>query len=278
VIGHDAALLLAAGAVLEDLEPAERDAYDAHRAGCDACAVAEDELGLVLADLALVVPERLPPPELLAGIRLAIDAEDRLPSVRAGSPGLTSAASLPPAAVPAPPPIARLTPRPSRGPFVAALGLAAVVGIVAVGLGIRGVGLQAEADRSAALVEQLRGELAGRGAAVAAVLDPAHVAVALHPEALAPAAAASVVFVPGTDKAWIVAEGLPATTPGTGYQLWYADAAGVHGLQTVAFDGSGTFVAPLGVDLAAGDAVMVTLEDAGGATGQPGPQVVFGEL
>ncbi|MEI7745489.1 MAG: hypothetical protein WCK58_17265, partial [Chloroflexota bacterium] len=65
---------------------------------------------------------------------------------------------------------------------------------------------------------------------------------------------------------------------GAAYQLWYADAQGVHGLQAVAYDGIGAFIAPLGVDLAAGTAVMVTLEPAGGATGEPGPQAVFGAL
>jgi hypothetical protein len=86
------------------------------------------------------------------------------------------------------------------------------------------------------------------------------------------------MFVPGTSRAYLVAEGLPATPSGQGYQLWYADAAGVHPLQTVSFDGNGAFVAPLGVDLSTAAAVMVTLENAGGATGDPGPQVVFGQL
>ena len=269
MIAHDAALLLAAGAALDDLEPDEQAAYDAHRAGCAACAVAEDELALVLSDLALVVPERLPPPDLLAGIRLAIDAEERAtpapPRVRA----LPDPAPRTVAAVPAP-----------RRPrwTLAAVGLAAALGIVAVGLGARSTSLQADLDRSEATVQQLRAELDGTGAMLAAALDPGHVTVALHPEALAPNADAAVLYVPGTAEAWIVAHGLPPTTPGTGYQLWYADEAGVHGLQTVAYDGREAFVAPIGVDLARSDAVMLTLEPEGGATGEPGPQVVFGEL
>ncbi len=53
----------------------------------------EEELGYVLVDLALIVPERVPPPDLLAGIRLAIDAESaRLPVVP------RTRASLPPRA------------------------------------------------------------------------------------------------------------------------------------------------------------------------------------
>ena len=109
-------------------------------------------------------------------------------------------------------------------------------------------------------------------------MNPTHVTVALHGEAIAPAAEAAVMFVPGNDTSYVVARNLPATPSGHGYQLWYADAAGVHPLQTVSFDGNGTFVAPVGVDLADSSAVMITLEESGGAQGEPGPQVVFGEL
>lgn len=272
MIAHDAALLLAAGAALDDLEPDERLAYDAHRAGCAACAVAEDELAIVLSDLALVVPERLPPPELLAGIRLAIDAEDRASEERRPTP-LTEPRQIP-VARPADRDPVRSRPRWA----VASLALAAALAVVAVGLGAWTASLRSDLDRSSAAVQQLRDELDGRGAILAAALNPGHVTAALHAEALAPNADASVVYVPGSTDAWIVARGLPATSAGTGYQLWYADEAGVHGLQTVAYDGTGAFVAPLGVDLAGSAAVMLTLEASGGATGDPGPQVVFGEL
>lgn len=271
MIGHDAALLLAAGAALDDLEPDELAAYEAHRAGCAACAIAEDEIALVLADLSLVVPERRPPPDLLTGIRLAIDADDRATPV----PRRTGAAA-PGLRLVEPVPAGRAARRPRW--IVATVGLAAALAVVAVGLGGRSAGLQADLDRSQATVQQLRDELAGRGAILAAALEPRHVTVALHPEAVAPSADAAVVYVPGTTDSWIVARGLPATTPGTGYQLWYADEAGVHGLQTVPYDGAEAFVAPLGVDLARADAVMLTLERDGGATGDPGPQVVFGEV
>jgi hypothetical protein len=35
---------------------------------------------------------------------------------------------------------------------------------------------------------------------------------------------------------------------------------------------------PFGVDLASAKATMITLEPVGGAQGEPGPQVAFGEL
>ncbi len=275
---HDAAVhLLAAGAVLDDLAPDELAAYEAHRGACADCRRLELELDHVLADLALVVPERMPPPDLLSGIRRALAAE----AAEAGAS--PSAAPLP-----LPPTIATLTPaapsnvvpirRVSRGPVIASLALAAGLGVVALGLGARGITLQRDLDAASAQVASLEQSLASQGGAMTVALNPRHVTVALHAEPLAPAAEAAVVFVPGADQSWIVARNLPATPPGHGYQLWYADASGVHPLQTVSYDGSGTFVAPIGVDLAGSAAVMITLETAGGATGDPGPQVIFGEL
>ena len=158
---------------------------------------------------------------------------------------------------------------------VAVLGLAAAFAIAAVGLGARSIALQRDIDQAGAQVAGLEERLAGRGDDLA--MDPGHVAVALQAEALAPARRPPSCTCRGR-TARIVADHLPATPSGQGYQLWYADAAGVHPLQTVAFDGNGAFVAPLEVDLAKAAAVMITLEDAGGATGDPGPQVVFGEL
>jgi hypothetical protein len=168
--------------------------------------------------------------------------------------------------------------RSSRRPLYAAIGLAAVFAFAAVGLGAQTAGLQDELDESQAQVAQLRSEMALQGGAMAAAMNPSHVTVALESEPLAEGAAAVALFVPGTDSSWIVAENLPATPSGHGYQLWYADAAGVHPLQTVPYDGNGAFVAPLEVDLATSKAVMITLEETGGAQGEPGPQVIFGEL
>lgn len=273
MIHDDAQLLLAAGAALDDLEPGERAAYAAHRAACPECRRLERELELVLADLALAVPERVPPPDLLAGIRHAIDA-DR------ATPGPAHAVVAPARATPPvhAPVISLAAARRSRRPTMAALGLAAAFAILAVGLGARSVGLDGELTRSNAQLSALRAEVAGQGAVMAVAVDPRHVTAALHAEPLAPAVTAVVLFVPGTQDAYLIAHGLPATPAGHAYQLWYADAAGVHPLGTATWSGDGTFVAPFDVDLSHSAAVMVTLEPAGGATGEPGPQVVFGEL
>jgi anti-sigma factor RsiW len=284
VIHDEAARLLAAGAVLDDLEPEERAAYAAHRAACGACERLERELDAVLADLALAVPERVPPPGLLGDIRRILAGES------GSGPGRLALATAAPAAGAVPPAALKATPqapwaavslpsrRLSRLPLAASLAAAAVFAVVAAGLGVRTLHLGDELGAARAQVASLEVALAGQADAVTVALNPAHVTVALHAEPVAPTAEAAVVYVPGTATAWLVARNLPATPAGHGYQLWYADSGGVHPLQTVSWDGAGTFVAPIGVDLAGSAAVMVTLESSGGASGEPGPQVVFGEL
>jgi hypothetical protein len=284
MIHDDAARLLAAGAALDDLDPGERAAYDEHRASCLACRHLERELDDLLTDLALAVPERLPPPDLLGSIRRALGGDAGM------GPGPLAFAAVAPGVgtIPAPTPAASgsatvagaasITRRPSRLPLAASLAAAAALAVVAAGLGARTASLGNELGAAQARTASLEAALAGQAEAMTVSLDPAHVTVALHAEPVAPAAEAAVVYVPGTDTAWLVARNLPATPAGHGYQLWYADSAGVHPLQTVSWDGSGTFVAPIGADLADSAAVMITLETSGGASGDPGPQVVFGEL
>ncbi len=283
---HDQAeRLLAAGAVLDDLAPDERSSYEAHRGACAECRRLELELDHVLADLALVVPERMPPPDLLAEIRraLAVEASSTaIPALRPAPIAIPVADPIPAAAADASPTVHATSVVPlrrrSRGPVIASLALAAGLGVVALGLGARTVSLQRDLDTASAQVATLESTVAQQGGAMTVALNPRHVTVALHAEPLAPSAHAAVVFVPGDASSWIVASNLPATPAGHGYQLWYADGAGVHPLQTVSFDGNGAFVARIGVDLAGSSAVMITLESDGGAKGEPGQQVVFGEL
>jgi hypothetical protein len=260
--------LLAAGAVLEDLDPDERVTYDNHRRSCSVCPNTELELDDVLVDLSLVAPVRLPPPYLLGDIRRALSAEGAAPGLVSVLPAVQQ--QIPSNVVP--------LRRPSRGPLFASLAVAAGLGVIALGLGARTVTLQQNLDTTSAQVAALETNLAGQRGAMTVALNPAHVTVALHGDAIAPAAQAAVVFIPGDAASYVVARNLPATPSGHGYQLWYADATGVHPLQTVSFDGNGTFVATVGVDLADSTAVMITLEEDGGSTGEPGPQVVSGEL
>jgi hypothetical protein len=249
---------LTAGAALDDLDPVERRSLDGHLATCSECRELREEFHHVLGDLALLAPAVQPPSELRGQVMTAL----RDPVGPTGRPGTLV-------------PFPRRT---ARGPLFASLGLAAALGIVAVGLGARAVQLDSELDTAVAAAIAAEARLAAGDAAMAVVADPGHVTATLHGEAVAPDVQSVVVFRPGSDEAYLMANDLPATPAGRVYQLWYADAAGVHPLGTFHHDGSGPFVAPFGVDLAGSVAAMVTLEPEGGAQGDPGPEVIFGEL
>ncbi len=268
MIERDPFIHLVAGRELGGLDDAEAIELDRHLVGCALCAAEARALEGTMADLALLVPARRPPESLqgsiMTAIRAVAPAPDPMPSRRAavvdggGSPWRRW--------------VLRSWPRPLAAGFAAAL--------VIVSLGAwRGVvSLQSELDQQRASVAAAQSQLALQGAAMAVALDPQHVTAALAPEALAPTAVAQVVYRPGTDQAYLIADRLPATPPGKVYELWYADATGVHPLETVASDGRGALIAPFGVDLGGKAAAMVTLELVGGSQGVPGPQVVFGDL
>jgi anti-sigma-K factor RskA len=247
---------LAAGAALDDLDAAERREFEAHVVGCRACRSLSRDLGDVLADLALLAPARTPPLALRGSVLGAVSLAWANPPAVIRRPTST---------IPGRPPDRW------RLGTIAGLAAAAVFAIVAVGLG-----LQVRTANDALVASQAR--LADQAAAMALILDPAHRTASLSAEPVAPIASAVVVYRPGTDEAFVMADHLPATPDGTVYQLWVADAAGVHPLGTFRHDGHGPIVAPFGVDLGTSAAVMITLEPAGGAVGEPGPQVVFGEL
>ena len=279
---HDVSRLLTAGAALGDLDADEVRLETAHAGACPDCRALKVELLDVMADLALLAPARVPPAALLDRIRGAIREADAVDA----APG-----AVPEAAAPAgPPAVPPSAPDPAgiisldaararrRGPFAAALAIAAGFALVAVGLGATTVQLRSDLDQTRSDVTALRAEAAGQTELMAALADPAHRTAPLTGKSAAPGATAVVVYVPGTKEAWIVADNLPATPAGSTYQLWYADASGAHPLETATWDGKGVMVAPVGVDLATSAAVMVTLEPTGGSTGTPGPEVVFGQL
>jgi hypothetical protein len=258
---HAALRELTAGAALEDLEPLERLALDEHLATCRECRGLAAELDGLMADLALAAEEREPPATLERGV---------LDAIRSASGGTQAPI---PAAGPVPGtnviPIRRAVERRSgRLSPLAGLAAAAVFGVLAVGLGVRGQAL--ERDLAAARAEQ-----ATERAVLAVAADPSHRTAGLE----APSGpSATVVWLPGTDESFLVSHDLPASPPGQAYQLWHADGSGVHALGTFTHDGDGPLIAPFGVDLATSSAAMVTLEPTGGAQAEPGPQVVFGEL
>ncbi len=264
MIRHDADIdLLVAGALLDDLDPGELARFEAHQPGCPRCAEVGAGLSVTLGDLALIATPRRPPPALGPSLVASIRA-DRRPTPRRASSAAPAWSRA----------IAALRTRgPARLAWAAAVGL-----LLVVGLGWWGVTTRQELDRTAAETARLRTMLAGRDALMSVALASDRSTATLSPEPFAPAAEAVVVYRPGRADAFVVALGVPATPAGHVYQLWVADAVGVHPLQTFGYDGQGPLVVPVGRDLADMSAVMITLEPAGGANGDPGPQVVFGQL
>jgi anti-sigma-K factor RskA len=256
---------LAAGAVLEDLDPDEARLFAAHTSTCDACRALAGDLQATSADLAFAARPRRPPPGLRASVMTAIvgAANDR---------------PVPPVATIVDIESLRHETRRSRRFAWVAAGLAACLAVATVGLGAYAVSLSDRLDRAETAAGAAGRIASDQAAAMTVALDPAHATASLHAESLAPAANAVIVYRPGTRDAFLMASNLPATPADHVYQLWVADATGVHPLGTFPYDGSGPVVVPVGVDLAGSSAAMVTLEPTGGAVGEPGPQVVFGEL
>ena len=280
---HSSFRELAAGAVLDDLDPAERTRLDDHLADCRECGLIADQLHDVVWDLALLSPEMAPPQSLHGAV---FDALHASATGAADDAAAESGAARSAGGAGAPIPIrasrrdgARSAPLSTRRwTRLAPLALAAVLGVVAVGLAGRVAQLSQENAAAVAAAEEAQAQVAAREGAMAVLVSPDHETATLAPEALAPEAKAVAIFEPGTTASYVMVADLPPTPAGYVYQLWYADAAGVHPLGTYHHAGGTAFVAPFGVDLATGDAAMITLEPDGGAVGDPGPQVVFGTL
>ncbi len=259
-VDHDDYLELLAGAAIDDLDDDEATRLHRHAATCPTCAAEMERIDATLVALAIAVPQRRPPDGLEARILAAIQAEpDVATPSRIATPAPVEAHATPSRAE------SRWTGW-LRRPVVtfAAIGLVLVLGSACLAL----------ARQSATLDSALQLQ----DAAIAVLADPGHIAAPLLPEAAGSGSTAMAVYLPASTQAYVMATGLPATPAGHVYQLWSADAAGVHPLGTFTFDGHGTFVAPFGVDLSTAAAAMITLEPTGGSTGTPGPQVVFGEL
>jgi hypothetical protein len=279
---HGTLQQLAAGAALDDLDATERVEFDAHRATCASCAALGVELDDVLADLALVAPELHPPAslkrEVLSALRAPIVVDFEAASLSGGLDLSAAGPDLAVSASSAAPVVELAERRRWRAIGAAGVGMAAVLAIAAVGLGARTADLTDQVAAARVALAEAQAQVTSRNAALTLIADPGHVTASLHAEPVAPEATAMVVFRPGSDEAYLMASGLPATPEGHVYQLWFADGSGVHALGTFHHDGTGAFVAPFGVDLADSAAAMVTLEPEGGAQGEPGPQVVFGEF
>ncbi len=296
---------LAAGAALDDLDPAERASLDAHVATCSPCGMDARALRDTAGMLAYAVPRRLPPASLRGSVLAAIAASERRP---VGVPAATLAYAGGIAAPDRPTPVARdeaprngTVPAPAvatggadaavvdlaalrrertryRRLSFAGLAAAAALAIAVGALGASAAGMRADLVTATRERDAAVAQLATSDQAMAVILAPDHATATLTPDPLAGSATVYVVYRPGTTEAWLMSGNLPPTPSGKVYQLWSADAAGVHALTKFTCDGSHACMAPFGVDLAAAKAAMITLEPDGGARGEPGPQVAFGEL
>jgi hypothetical protein len=261
---HRAFRELAAGAALDDLDASERLSLRAHLAACGSCRADATALADAAGLLALVSPVRMAPASLHTSVMAAIAGVDRR---RSDVPaGVLSFETL-----------RRDRARYRRLSFTG-FAVAAALAIAVAGLGASASGLQRDLDRAAMERDAAVAQLATTDAAMSVVVAPDHATATLTPAPMASGATVYVVFRPGTTEAFLMAGNLPAPPAGSVYQLWSADASGVHALATFTCEGSGACLAPFGVDLAAATATMITLEPAGGAQGKPGPQVAFGEL
>ena len=258
---HHAFRELAAGAALDDLSPFERIRFGIHARTCRACAALRRDLVDTTSMLSLAPSQRPAPPELRVAIVRSIAREtgsDRPPALELAS--------------------LRRETRRLRAVSLAGLAAAVVLAIGLVGLGARAVSLSDQLATAEAGARSMTARLTARDDAMAVALAPGGVTAPLGAMPGADGALASVVYAPGSGKAYLVATSLPPTPSGHVYQLWFADAAGVHPLGTFTSDGGGVVVVGFGTDLAGKKAAMVTLEPDGGTTGAPGPEVLFGAL
>lgn len=286
---HRAFRELAAGAALDDIDATERAALDAHLEACPACRADARELVDTAGLLAFAVPQRNPPASLRGGMLAAIAAAEGRPvGVPAASIAYAGAGpARGPVPVPTRPSVAgdvvdletlrRERTRYRRLSF-AGVAAAAALAIAVGALGSTAAGLNAELDKATLQRDAAVAQLARTDEAMAVVLAPDHSTATLTPEPMAGEANVFVVYRPGTTEAWLMAGNLPPTPEGKVYQLWSADAAGVHALTTFTCGATEACLAEFGVDLGEAKATMITLEPAGGAVGEPGPQVAFGEL
>ena len=268
---HRAFRELAAGAALDDLERAEAADLADHLAVCAPCRRDADELADVAALVALAAPVRRPPAALKGRVVAAIAASDR---PLAGLPAGAAAEPIDFAAAVA----TRGSTRSWRTAGLVGLAAAVVLAVATGSLLVENRALDGRLATTTAQRDAAAARLATNTAAMTVALAPDRSTVALRPEPLAPGAVAYVVYRPGTSDAWLMATGLPATPAGSVYELWAADAAGVHAGPTFTCDATGPCLASFGMDLGGMTATMVTLEATGGATANPGPQVVFGQL
>ena len=254
-LSHDEVSELAGLYVLDALEPAEREAVDAHLASCSLEHAEFAELGGVVPALATSVEPLAAPPQLKARVLAAVQRE-----AAAAAPGdvLVQPWMLvdpDPRAAPA----AVTTGRRGWAPPAWSAWIPAVAAVLILAVvGVWGFGAQSRAD----LAEQ-RAQVLAQAITAFAAPDSA-TAVLAGSGNLAEASGFAAFAADGTS--YLVMVGLPSAPAGSDYQAWYiADGAPRSaGILTVGPDGYGIIVdrAPV----AGTEVVAYTIEPRGGST------------
>ncbi|MEJ7754427.1 MAG: anti-sigma factor [Candidatus Limnocylindrales bacterium] len=254
---HSGLRELIAGGVLGGLDRSERVTVDEHLSACGACRRLEGQLSGVAMELSLCVEPRHAPPALRGYVLGALPEVPR-GSARWSLPARSGRAST------------------WRGWAPAGLSFALAAALLVAGAGW--LTARSELDETRALLAAATAEQSTQVAAMQVVADPSHATAWLEPSGAGFENAVLMVYLPGSEQAYLVASGLPATPEGRVYQFWHADATGVHAGLTFAVTEPEVVLIAVDLDLARAQAAMLTLEPVGGAQGQPGPDVVFGEL
>ncbi len=221
--------------VLGALPELEVEIFERHVAGCDSCRAEVEELRPVAHAMARSVPQVEPPPSLKASLMQVVNAEAALRAPAAARDNRSAA-------------------RPQRRSFaewVAGLqprtALASAMAVLAIGVGV-----------GVAIDEAGNGNSSSR--TISAMID----------RKVMPTGTASLALTGSHAKLDLT--GAPQPPSGRVYQLWYRRGSTIERGGTFRPRADGSYEASLSVP--GTDAVMVTVERAGGAPAPTGPPVL----
>lgn len=237
---------LTAGYALDALDEHERALLETHLPSCRPCQEEVREMHAVAAMLT-EVSESAPPPQLRAAVLAAISATPQLPAlaVQASAPLAT---------------VTDLAGRRRNRLTATVLSAAAVLAVIAVGLGVQNNALRGDRDELQAGQAQTQAALAE----VRSVLTAGDARTVSAD--IANGGQGAVVFSPAQRRAVFVGTDLTPAPAGRTYQLWLIDPAGQAtsaGLFRPGADGSATTVLagkPSGITT-----IGLSIEPAGGS-------------
>jgi anti-sigma-K factor RskA len=244
---HDDILELLPLYVLDGLEPAERDRVAAHLAGCPSCQAEAVRLLALVSTIAASVPPQAPDPALRA--RVMQRATGHAP-VRKG------ATAVPPPA----------SPRARRAGVSVWLVRATMV--LALGLIVWNVMLTMQ-------LQNLGRQISRSQAAIALMSAPDTAEISLAGQGNFSTANGKAYVDPQSSRVVLVVQHLQPLAPEKTYQAWIITDAGPKSAGTFRVSEAGMWLGWLDAPFAAGGAIGVSLEPAGGSP-QPTQVVLVG--